>query len=397
VAADTKNSPKLSWKEKRAYNQYKTKDAEKAAFIKKGVPDKIIEGAAQENLNNATNELNEVNSRMADLQTEKNKAAARQDSQAISRITAEIKELENQQADSALGEWKADWQINEKNKIAEDKAKAEKTRTLAEAEFLKNGAEYSEGGEGLNLTNEEIEAARTEMTANLEKQGKIESVPSLLPKEMAAMQKERKILEAGLLEGGAKYIINEKGEKQLILTPEQIQKSQDEMERALENTEEIKSSQEGNHNFAETKTEAKNAPDNTAENIREIDKKRILSDGELLQDNAKYEVSKEGKIVGLNITEKQYEKIHKEMENASHGTNKTEADKNSEKISKVTQTATKENVAHGNATAAEGEKAGKKELPNWLKILFEAAGELLFAGWAYLFGLLEKQFDKKKK
>lgn len=286
VAKDVRHAKKLSWKERKQYNIYKTKDAEKAAFIKNGVPNTVIEEAAQENLDKATTELDEVGSRIADLQTEKNKQALNQDSDGIGKSAEQLKPLEQQQADLEKSQWKADWEIDEKNKIKEDIANTEKSRTLADAEFLKQGAEYDkETGERLEFTNEQIEAARLEMSRNLEEQMKAKKSGSLSPEEIAKIGKERKLLEAELIKHGAKYEIGKNGEKQLVLTPEQISQANNEMKKALEGIakESPDKKVEGNQSKVET---AKNKVEDITNTASKKETKGEESDNKAVESKA---------------------------------------------------------------------------------------------------------------
>jgi len=260
VASDNAKVESLPLRERRKYKQYKIDDAKKAGFVKNGVPNEIIEEAAQENLDEATRELDEVSSEIADLQAEKNLQASKHNSEAISEITAQLENLEERQADAAQNQWEADWEINESNEKKKKIAKMEESRTLSDTEFLNGKAEYDkEKGDRLELTNEQIEAARAEMNKALEERmGKNQS-SALSPEEMAKIGKERKIMEAELIKNGAKYIIGENGEKQLILTKDQILQANNEMEKSLEAAaqEELDKKVEGKHPEKEsTKKEA---------------------------------------------------------------------------------------------------------------------------------------------
>ena len=235
VAKDNEKIEKLTSQEQKDYQQYKIDDAKKAGFVKNGVPNTTIEEAAQENLNKATHELDEVGAQMADLQTEKNLQASKHDSEAIAKITAQLKGLEKKQADLAQNQWEADWGINESNQEKEKIAKMEESRTLSDAELLNGNAEYDkEKGNRLELTNEQIEAARVEMSKNLEERMEGNQSSVLSPEEIAKIGKERKIIEAELIKHGAKYIIGKNGEKQLVLTEDQIRQANNEMKKSLE-------------------------------------------------------------------------------------------------------------------------------------------------------------------
>ena len=245
----------------------------KAGFVKNGVPNTIIEEAAQENFNKATRELDEVGAQMADLQTEKNLQASKHDPAAIAKITVQLKGLEKKQADSAQNQWEADWGINESNQEKEKIAKMEESRTLSDAEFLNGNAEYDkEGGDKLELTNEQIEAARVEMSKSLEERMKGNQPSALSPEEIAKIGKERKMIEAELIKHGAQYIIGENGEKQLVLTQDQIRQANNEMKKSLEAAvkEGPEKKVEGKHSVVETtKKEAEEISNSNITNKKE--------------------------------------------------------------------------------------------------------------------------------
>jgi len=329
VAKDNEKIEKLTPQEQKDYQQYKTDDAKKAGFVKNGVPNTIIEEAAQENLNKATHELDEVGAQIADLQAEKNLQASKHDSEAITKITAQLKDLEKKQADLAQNQWEADWGINESNQEKEKIAKMEESRTLSDAELLNGNAEYDkEKGNRLELTNEQIEAARVEMSKNLEERMEGNQSSVLSPEEIAKIGKERKIIEAELIKHGAKYIIGKNGEKQLVLTEDQIRQANNEMKKSLE-------------------AAAKENPD------------------------------------------KKVEDKHSEVE----ATKKETGETNNIAPKKEIQGKDTDNKSAESKTG----KSGKKELPGWVKTLFEGLGGIAVLVFALLFGSAEKQVGKKKK
>lgn len=92
-------------------------------------------------------------------------------------------------------------------------------------------------------------------------------------------------------------------------------------------------------------------------------------------------------VTGIETGEKEEDKFS-EKESALKVGNKN-------KIASTKETETK--IGNNGSTERKSGKASKRELPNWLKILFEAVGGLFFIGWAALFSSLEKQVGKSKK
>lgn len=68
---------------------------------------------------------------------------------------------------------------------------------------------------------------------------KFEQPPMPSPEEMAKIEKERILSDAELLKGGADYKFDEKGQKRLDVTDEQIEEAREEMKTALQNREQV--------------------------------------------------------------------------------------------------------------------------------------------------------------
>lgn len=67
---------------------------------------------------------------------------------------------------------------------------------------------------------------------------KLEQAPTPSPEEQAYIEEDRTLSDAELIKEGAKYKINEKGEKRLELTAEQIDKIKDTNKLTPENVDE---------------------------------------------------------------------------------------------------------------------------------------------------------------
>ncbi len=102
----------------------------------------------------------------------------------------------------------------------EEIAELEKSRTISDAELLKNGAEYMIGDNGekeLLVNNKQKDAAMRDMYSA--------SVSNTFERDEFARE---------LIKGGASYIENEKGERHLVLTNHQIQDLKDKINKEIE-------------------------------------------------------------------------------------------------------------------------------------------------------------------
>ncbi len=118
----------------------------------------------------------------------------------------------------------------DRKKVIERKKhlETEKQRTISDNKLLKGGAEYQvdkNNNAFLMPTEEQVKEARKEMNEVFEKREEVEKNKEAEHKEKITKVARRKTeKEAELLKGGARYVINKKGKRVIVLTRKQREK-----------------------------------------------------------------------------------------------------------------------------------------------------------------------------